>query len=262
MRTAGPLDELPDTNLSLAVVSQLMEAGTLPLFQPPAPEGAHVCVNACDAVCEEWLDGLDSFTYRQDVADALLGLPVTEAQCATVRELKWHTSSKAIALVWSEWGGECEEFHIRALDGIGAALPGLEALHLELTEVTDLTPLTSCDRLRALTLAGGYDDETDLAPLASTRMLTSLELRSKRVEDLSPLSGLSLEHLSLDGCHDGNGHHVIDLAPLEPITSLSTLRYRRYSRVRGDEHPALSAFGNARVIDSLAARGVSLSFDW
>ncbi|WP_326771023.1 hypothetical protein OG978_46290 (plasmid) [Streptomyces sp. NBC_01591] len=262
MRIAGPLDELPDTNLSLAVVSQLMEAGTLPLFQPPVPEGAHVCMDACDAVCEEWLDGLDSFDYRQDVADALLGLPVTEAQCATVRELKWHTSSKAIALVWSEWGGECEEFHIRALDGIGAALPGLEALHLELTEVTDLTPLTSCDRLRALTLAGGYDDETDLAPLAGTRMLTSLAMRSKRVEDLRPLSGLPLEHVSLDGCHDGNGHHVIDLAPLEHITSLRTLRYRRFARIRGDEHPALSAFGNARVIDSLAARGVDLSFDW
>lgn len=93
-------------------------------------------------------------------------------------------------------------------------------------------------------------------------MLTSLAMRSKRVEDLRPLSGLPLEHVSLDGCHDGNGHHVIDLAPLEHITSLRTLRYRRFARIRGDEHPALSAFGNARVIDSLAARGVDLSFDW
>ncbi|WCD83729.1 hypothetical protein KPP03845_100048 [Streptomyces xanthophaeus] len=59
------------------------------------------------------------------MADALLGLPVTEAQCTAVRELKWHTSSKAIALVWSEWGGECEEFHIRALNGIRETLPGL-----------------------------------------------------------------------------------------------------------------------------------------
>ncbi|MEV6408985.1 hypothetical protein AB0M58_39670 [Streptomyces bobili] len=142
----------------------------------------------------------EQFVRRRGVpprlADALLGLPVTQAQCATVRELRWHTSSKAIALVWSEWGGECEEFHIRALDGISAALPGLEALHLELTEVTDLTPVTSCDRLRALTLAGGYDDETDLAPLAATRRLTSLALHSKRVEELRPLSGLPLEHLS------------------------------------------------------------------
>ncbi|WP_435840565.1 DUF6892 domain-containing protein [Streptomyces bobili] len=262
MRESGPLDELPDTNLRLAVVSQLMEAGTVPLFLPPAPEGAHVCIDTCDAVCEEWLDGLESFDYRQDVADALLGLPVTHSQCATVRELRWHTSSKAIALVWSEWGGECEEFHIHALDGISAALPGLEALHLELTEVTDLTPVTSCDRLRALTLAGGYDDETDLAPLAATRRLTSLALHSKHVEELRPLSGLPLEHLSLDGCHDGNGHDVIDLAPLEHIASLRTLHYRRFARIRGDEHPVRSAFDNARVIDRLATRGVTLTFDW
>ncbi|MFF7535141.1 hypothetical protein ACFZB2_39640 [Streptomyces bobili] len=43
MRKASPLDELPDTNLCLAVVSQLMEGDTMPLFEPPAPEGAHVC---------------------------------------------------------------------------------------------------------------------------------------------------------------------------------------------------------------------------
>ncbi|WCD83728.1 hypothetical protein KPP03845_100047 [Streptomyces xanthophaeus] len=87
-------------------------------------------------------------------------------------------------------------------------------------------------------------------------MLTSLELRSKRVEDLRPLSGLPLD-LSLDGCHDGNGQHVIGTSgPCARSATADT------PASTGDKHPALSAFGDAPVVGSLGARGVDLSFDW
>lgn len=260
MTTANPLRELPDANLRLAVLSRLLDMGALPPFEVPAPEGAHECGDDCDDICTDWLDHPSAFEYRDDVADALLGLPVTREQCATLRDLRWDTSSRAIAMIWSEWGGECEEFDVRSLEGIDVALPALESLHLELTGVTDLAPPARCGRLHTLVLAGGYDDETDLAPLARAGSLRTLALRSKLVEDLSPLAGLPLEHLTLDGCHDSSSRDIVDLAPLERMPSLRSVSYRRYGRVPGDEHPALSAFDNARVLASLSERGVTLAF--
>ncbi|MGW7051134.1 DUF6892 domain-containing protein [Streptomyces sp. NPDC054887] len=261
MTTANPVRELPDANLRLAVLSRLMEMGTLPLFEVPDPEDAHRCGGDCDADCMDWLDRPWQYEYREEVAAALLDLPVTTEQCATLREVKWHPSAQAISMIWSEWGGACDEFNVRSLEGIGVALPALEVLHLEMTEVTDLTPLTSCGRLRELTLAGGYDDETDLGPLSLIPTLRTLVLTSKLVRDLSPLAGLPLEHLTLDGCHDGSHANVIDLGPLERMPSLRTVDYRRYARVRGDEHPVIAAFDNARVIDALAQRGVTLALE-
>ncbi|MEU8679310.1 hypothetical protein [Streptomyces sp. NPDC048560] len=261
MTTANPLRELPDTNLHLAVLSRLMDMGTVPPFQVPAPEGAHECGDDCDDTCTDWLDRPWEFEYRKDVADALLGLPVTTEQCATLSRVRWDTSSRAIAMIWSEWGGECDEFNVRSLDGIAIALPALESLHLELTEVTDLTPLAHCGRLCMLSLAGRYDDETNLNPLSRADSLRTLVLTSKLVEDLSPLASLPLENITLDGCHDSNYRNIIDLAPLERMSSLRTLDYRRYGRIAGDEHPVLSAFDNARVIKSLRERGVALAFE-
>ncbi|MGW7435344.1 DUF6892 domain-containing protein [Streptomyces sp. NPDC054849] len=259
MTTANPVRELPDANLRLAILSQLMEVGAVPLFEVPVPDDAHQCGDDCDEDCTDWLDRPWQYEYREEVA---LDLPVTREQCAALREVKWHTSSTAIFMIWSEWGGECDEFNVRSLDGIGVVLPALESLHLELTAVTDLTPLTRCGRLRTLTLAGGYDDETDLEPLSRVGSLRTLVLTSKLVRDLSPLAVLPLEHLTLDGCHDGGLNHVIDLAPLERMPSLRTVTYRRFARVGGDEHPVLAAFDNARVIEALGKRGVTLAFDW
>ncbi|MER5891462.1 hypothetical protein [Streptomyces sp. NPDC001876] len=122
---------------------------------------------------------------------------------------------------------------------------------------------SSCDheRLRTLAPAGGYDDKTGLEPLSRVDLLGTLILRSKRVEELSPLAVLPLEHLTLDGCHDSSSRDAIDLAPLERIPTLRTVGYRRFARVRGAEHPVLTAFDNARVIQSLEELGVALAFE-
>lgn len=47
MTTANPLRELPDTNLHLAVLSRLMDMGTVPPFQVPAPD-EHPVLSAFD----------------------------------------------------------------------------------------------------------------------------------------------------------------------------------------------------------------------
>ncbi|MFF2331218.1 MULTISPECIES: DUF6892 domain-containing protein [unclassified Streptomyces] len=261
MTTANPLRKIPDVNLSLAILSRLMDLGTVPLFEVPAPEDVHECDDECDDDCADWVDHPSEYEYRKEVARALLDLPVTAEQCATLRELNWHTSSKAISMIWKYWDGECDTFSVRSLDGISAALPALEALRLELNEVTDLTPLTRCGRLRELALVGGYDNEADLAPLSRVGSLRTLSLASRTVRDLSPLTVLELEHLTLDGCHDVRSRNVVDLAPLEHMPSLRTVNYRRFVRTRGDEHPVLTAFDNARVIESLGERGVTLAFE-
>ncbi|MFF9352427.1 DUF6892 domain-containing protein [Streptomyces sp. NPDC014734] len=241
---------VPDVPLRLAVLSGLLESKVLPPYERPA-DGVHEC--------DPGNDDRD-YEYREEVAEDLLALPVTAAQLAGVRSLSWHTSSTAISLIWRYWDGEGDEFDVMSLEGIAGALPNLEVLQLELCQVSDLSPLARCGRLRELTVEGG-NLEIGLGPLAGLGSLRRLTLESCPVVDLRPLAGLDLEDISLDGCHDGTLTPVVDLAPLEDIASLQKLTYYRMAWRRGSPHPVLTAFDNARVIARLEARGVELGFE-
>jgi hypothetical protein len=277
MPNPSPLPGTLDANLRLAILDRLMEEGIL-----PRPDKAAFAAEECDdcategggcecdcdcgqgCVCGSEADShqecececacaYQDYRYRHGVAVELLATPVTADQCSAVRDLVWEGGSSDIMFtIWTHWDGESDEFHIKSLEGIAAALPALESLSIALCAVTDLTPLAGCTGLQHLHLCGS-GAVTDLGPLAGLGSLRTLDLEWRDVRDLRPLSGLPLEHLSLDGNPD------MDLAPLEDIASLRTLKCQRMAYITGSEPPVLSTFDNARVIEALKQRGVAVT---
>jgi internalin A len=89
-------------------------------------------------------------------------------------------------------------------------------LVLKGNKARDLAPLATLRKLRSLVL----DDTThvtDLSPLASCTELVEANLSGARARDLSPLSGLKLEVLTLPR------NTVADLSPLAEIETLRSL---------------------------------------
>lgn len=104
-----------------------------------------------------------------------------------------------------------------------SALTGLREFWLNSTRVSDLSPLSALTGLRALHLDG--TKVRDLTQLARLTELETLSLRSTAVSDLEPLTALTrLEFLSLSHTP------VRDLSPLAKLHSLERLDIE-YSRV-------------------------------
>ena len=96
------------------------------------------------------------------------------------------------------------------------ALTALQALDLNETQVSDLTPLASLTAL--LSLSCRSTQVSDLTPLASLTVLQTLECDFTQVRDLTPLASLTAL-LSLD-C---DSTQVSDLTPLASLTALQSL---------------------------------------
>jgi len=100
---------------------------------------------------------------------------------------------------------------------IAHGLPqALRSLVIKGNKVADLAPLATLRKLRVLVL----DDTTkviDLSPLSKCTALVEADLSGARAKDLSPLSALSLEVLTLPQ------NTVADLSPLAEITTLRSL---------------------------------------
>ncbi|MEV4318498.1 hypothetical protein [Actinocrispum sp. NPDC049592] len=242
-----PLHQLEDDNLRLAVLDRLMATEVLPRFDRKAFNG------------DDYDEDLD-YEYRDDVADALLAIPVTAEQCSSIREVHWEAGYNDVIFdIWAQWDGESDEFTVTSLAGIAAALPSLESLSIQMCAVNDLSPLKDLTQLRTLALNGGFA-VTDLSPLACLGALRSLTLN--HVLDpraltgiLQPLAGSRLETIDLDTNGNGTGvEPLFDFAPLEHMTSLRTLRFRR--SVRSGPAPVATAFDNARVLAVLRDRDV------
>ncbi|GLY86939.1 DUF6892 domain-containing protein [Actinoallomurus iriomotensis] len=239
---ANALAALEDRNLRLAVLDTLMATKVLPPFDIDEFNRTHAGDEDDDR----------DYRYRDEVAGALLDIPVTAEQCASVRELVWEAGgNEVVYAIWTFWDGETDEFRIESLEGIDTVLPDLESLSIGDGAVNDLTPLAGCTALRRLSLRGG-GAVTDVGPLSGLGSLRKLELEYQNVRDLRPLAGLALEHLSLDGEPDA------DLSPLESLTSLRTLCCRRMCYTAGSEAPIVRRFDNARVIEVLERRGVDV----
>ncbi|MCE7008296.1 hypothetical protein LWC34_36615 [Kibdelosporangium philippinense] len=227
------LTDIEDVNVRLAIIDALMRAEVLPSFSKQEDE-----------------DRDDE--YREDVADALLAIPVTAEQCAAVTDLYWEAGNDITEAIWTYWDGESDEFTVRSLNGIDKVLPSLEQLRIYMSRVQDLTPVAGCGGLRELALDGGTI--RDLSPLSGLSELRILALNHaldiQHPDLLAPLAGLPLEWIAIDTL---GKEPVLDLAPLLDITSLRNLSFRR--TVGSDE--VLAAFDNAKVIELLRDRGVA-----
>ncbi|MGW1617412.1 DUF6892 domain-containing protein [Streptomyces sp. NPDC002285] len=278
MLNHSPLPWTLDANLRLAILDELMGKGILPRPDEAAfaaeecddcaTEGGGCecdcdcgqnCVCGSEADCDPECDcdcecADQDHRYRYGVATELLDTPVTTDQRSTVRDLGWGAGENDIIFtIWTYWDGESDEFHIKSLEGIAAALPALESLSIGLCAVRDLNPLAACTSLQRLNLRGG-EAAPDLGPLAGLRSLRTLDLEYYQdVQDLRPLTELPLERLTLDGNPD------VDLAPLENIASLRTVNCRRTVYTSESEPPILSTYDNARVIEVLKQRGVAVT---
>jgi len=266
-----------DANLRLAILDGLIEEGILPFpdvativreCDDCTAEGGG-CECGCDCgqacVCGSGFDReqecgcvcgctRQDYRYHHGVAAQLLATPVTEGQRSALRNVVWEAGDNDIVFtIWTYWDGWGDEFDITSLEGIAVALPALESLSIGLCAVDDLTPLADCIHLQRLYLHGG-GGVADLRPLAGLGSLRTLGLECyQNVRDLLPLAGLPLEHLTLDSIPDS------DLAPLEDMVSLRTLKWRRTDSGTGTEPPILNTFDNARVVEVLKQRGVAVT---
>jgi len=97
-----------------------------------------------------------------------------------------------------------------------ASCQQLEELGLEFTPVVDLSPLAACPKLSTLNLAASA--VVDLSPLAYCAQLTTLVLTSTKVSDVSPLQHCrSLKRIAL------NNTPLVDVSGLRGCTSLTSL---------------------------------------
>jgi len=96
-------------------------------------------------------------------------------------------------------------------------LTSLYYLYASDAGITDLTGIEYCINLQTADL--GFNQISDLSPLASLTQLASFELNRNQITDLSPLAALTqLNDLNLDD------NQITDLSPLAGLTQLSLLR--------------------------------------
>lgn len=70
------------------------------------------------------------------------------------------------------------------------------------------------------------------------------------IKDLSPLEGLAVKELFLDGCDA-----ISDLAPLLTLPKLQSFSLERRVYTTGSKPPILAKKRNAEVIEELRGRG-------
>ena len=121
-----------------------------------------------------------------------------------------------------EFGGDSIDFdrrEFRSLENIPpqiADIRGLSRVNLNMTSISNLTPLSALDRLQFLSIKGTA--VTDISPLIGKRYLRFLHLGQTAVSDLSALQGINgIQHLSLDETQ------VSDISILAGLTKLRFL---------------------------------------
>ena len=258
---------MEDVNLRLAVLDALLESGAIPRGDVEARIGVPAGDPGDDDPGDDDLDDDDldddddkrDYRYRPEVTEALLAVPVTAAQRATVTRLIWQAGcGDVMSMIWKYWDGESDEFCIRSFDGIAAALPNLREFAVDMHSVSDLTPLAGCTDLHTLHLDGGFS-VTDLGPLASLTALRDVQLGHQAFTDLAPLAGIAIERLDLSGnSGGGGGPWVIDLAALRDMPALRHFTCLQTVRRASEVIPMRTAFDNARVLEEIRARGVTV----
>lgn len=241
---------MEDVNLRLAVLDALLESGAIP---------RHDIESRIGAPAGDLDDDERDYRYRPEVTEALLAVPVTAAQRATVTRLTWQAGcGDVMTMIWKYWDGESDEFCIRSFDGIAEALPHLRELAVDMHSAGDLTPLAGCTDLHTLHLDGEFS-VTDLGPLASLTALRDVRLGHQAFTDLAALAGTAIERLDLQGNGGGTGRPwVIDLAALRDMPALRHFTCLQTVRRAGEVSPMRTAFDNARVLDDIQARGVTV----
>ena len=107
-----------------------------------------------------------------------------------------------------------------------AYMPNLTHFSLSLWEMdisdVDFTPLDSLTNLTHFGLMSGFNEITDLTPLADLTAVTFLGLWHNEINDLTPLAGLTnLTELDL------SWNHITDITPLAGLTNLTRLNMSR-----------------------------------
>ncbi|MGB3649782.1 MAG: leucine-rich repeat domain-containing protein [Rivularia sp. (in: cyanobacteria)] len=89
-------------------------------------------------------------------------------------------------------------------------------LYLEISEITDLSPLATLPNLICLYLS--ENDISDLTPLQSLTNLRSIDLQNNQISDITPLQTLiNVDELMLFD------NHISDISPLSKLTKLIKL---------------------------------------
>ena len=141
------------------------------------------------------------------------------------------------------------EHYIRSLKGLEHAV-NLEFLHIDRSEVSDLTPLAELENLWVLKLFG--NPILDISPLAGLIGLQELHLGSSLISDLTPLANLqNLRVLRLQG------KQISDVSPLAGLIELRELQLTNL--IFSDLTPLANVLANLQNLRVLRLQGKQIS---
>lgn len=155
--------------------------------------------------------------------------PLTAANLAELTQLDLH-------LDWQPQMDESTQVH--SLEGLQACL-NLRELRIGFNEISDLTPLASLSELR--TLDAGGNQISDLRPLSGLTQLAQLTLYGNPVQGIDALQGLT----QMTDLHLG-GVTLVDLTPLQGMTMLRCLYLPSCTL---DDLSALSGLNSLNILE-------------
>lgn len=169
-----------DPNLKLTLIQAAWIANLLPPFDK-------------DAFYRDVLgtpyDPRAEYNNRIDerVRDAILATSLSDDLLRRLTYVVWDAGNEIHNLIWTNWGGESDEFYIHDLSGI-----------------------EGCENLEQLLFIGGASFD-DCSPLARLSRLSHLMIEGKQPADMKPLLTLpKLAKLDLSFTASGANRGIVD----------------------------------------------------
>lgn len=184
-----------DNNLELAIVEQLLRAGTVAFDR-----AAFLVAHPPEKEAED--EDQEAHLYRKnyDIEYALRAL-LEPTHLPTIQHVWWEGGMETQHLIWNYWDGEDDAFDIESLDGLEACT-SLVSLSIQ-NAVRDLSPLASIVTLESVRVGGGRAQLIeDVSPLVGLSRLKRLDLsHNPTLRDVACLATVhSLEELDLSWC--------------------------------------------------------------
>lgn len=172
--------DIPDRNLKLMLIQSAWIAKLLPPFDKEA-----FYRDVVGSPYDPRADYNDRIDRR--VLDAILATPLPKETLRKLTYVVWDAGNEIYNLIWTNWGGETDDFYVRDLAGIEA-----------------------CEAVKQLLFIGGASFD-DCSPLGKLNALEHLMIEGKQPANMQPLLNLpKLTKLDLSFSAEGGNRAVVD----------------------------------------------------
>ena len=159
--------EIRDPNLKLTLIQAAWIAGLLPTFDK---EGFYR-----DDLGTQY-DPRAEYNSRIDerVLKAILATPLSDDILDKLKYVVWDAGNEVHNLIWTNWGGESDEFYVHDLSGIEACHNLEQLLFIGGASFDDCSPLARLSKLQHLMIEG--KQPSNMRPLLDPPRLSKLDL--------------------------------------------------------------------------------------